>query len=103
MDLVKLRTRTEAQSLAVHCLEGGSVVPTRHFREELAADGFDIQDAFHVIRHGCIYREPEQDIKTGQWKYRVEGSTADRRSLAVVFSFKTVDMCFLISVFADPK
>ena len=32
--------------------------------------------------------EPERDIQTGQWKYRMEGLTAEPRPVAVVFTFR---------------
>ncbi len=40
---------------------------------------------------------PEQDIKTGQWKYRIEGRAADRDHVAVVFTFRD-DMAVFITV-----
>ena len=40
------------------------------------------------------------DIRTGEWKYRVEGYEPGGKWLAVAFSFKTVDRAFLITVFA---
>ena len=41
---------------------------------------------------------PEKDIKTGHWKYRIEGITVDRRQLAVVFTFRT-ELAVFITVF----
>lgn len=100
MELVQCLTRAEAQSLVRHCLEEGSVILGRHFRDELANDRFDIADAMYVLKHGHIYKEPEIDVRTREWKYRIEGKTPDEDRLAVVFSFKTKDRCFLITVFA---
>ena len=42
--------------------------------------------------------EPEKDIKTGQWKYRIEGITVDRRRIAFVFTLKP-DLTVFITVF----
>jgi hypothetical protein len=42
---------------------------------------------------------PEKDIKTGHWKYRIEGITSERRSIAVVFTL-TPDTAVFITVFA---
>lgn len=100
MDLVKCLSRAEAEALVRHCLEEGAVIFGRHFREELKNDGFDIADARYVLKHGHIYTEPEIDVKTRDWKYRIEGKTPDDDRLAIVFCFKTVDTCFLITVFA---
>jgi hypothetical protein len=41
---------------------------------------------------------PEKDIKTGTWKYRIEGVTADRRQVAVVFTFR-LEQAVFITVF----
>jgi hypothetical protein len=41
---------------------------------------------------------PENDIRTGQWKYRIEGYTAERRNVAVIFAFRE-ERAVLITVF----
>jgi hypothetical protein len=81
-------------------LESGRIVPTRHFLKELANEDMTIQDAQYVLKHGQIYREPEPDIKTGEWKYRMEGKTLEAVEVAVVFCFKVDETCFLITVFS---
>jgi hypothetical protein len=79
------------------CLgSGGKVIPGQHFLDELKKEGLTVPDAWIVLRSGCIYRPPECDIKTGEWKYTIEGFTADGVWLAVVFSFKHVDRAYLI-------
>jgi hypothetical protein len=79
---------------------GGSVIPGKHFLTELRQEGLTIPDAWLVLRSGCIYNSPEPDIKTGEWKYRIEGYTTDGIWLAVVFSFKYVNRAYLITVFS---
>ena len=58
-----------------------------------------MEDTLAICRTGLIIRVPEKDIKTGDWKYRIEGWTADRESLAVVFALKAVRKAVLITVF----
>jgi hypothetical protein len=41
-----------------------------------------------VCRSGALVMSPEKDIRTGDWKYRIEGSTVERRDVAVVFCLK---------------
>lgn len=72
----------------------------RHFLEELANERLSIEDAWIVLRHGQIYDPPEQDIKTREWKYRVEGKEPGGKPLAVVFCFKEADQMFLITIFS---
>jgi len=93
-------TLQEALDLLRHCLEDGEVVIGRHFRDELAAENLTIDDARFVMQSGMIYQPPESDIKTGEDKYRVEGYEPGGKWLAVIFSFKTVDRAFLITIFS---
>lgn len=82
------------------CLREGNVIPGKHFREELAKEGLTIPDAWQVLKSGCIFNPPEIDIKTGEWKYTVEGYAPDGDWLAIVFSFKEIDTAYLITVFS---
>jgi len=77
------------------------VQPARHFRDELAKEEFGFPDVWLVLRSGRIYSQPEQDMGTGEWKDRVEGSEPDGRWLVVVVSFKTAETACLITVFCD--
>jgi hypothetical protein len=76
------------------------VIPGKHFREELANEGLDILDAHNVLRTGNIFQEPEPDIRSGDWKYRMEGTDLEGKPLAVVFCFKDEVTGFLITVFS---
>ncbi|HEY4816728.1 MAG TPA: DUF4258 domain-containing protein [Candidatus Acidoferrum sp.] len=101
---IKRLSRTEAAGLVRKCLESGRrVIPGGHFRDELAKEGLTLPDALHVLRTGRIYDEPEEDIKTGEWKYRIEGREVDGRVLKIVFCFKDfdeIDTAYLITVFS---
>ena len=90
----------DAEDRMRHCLERGAVIPGKHFREELANEGINLQDAWIVLRYGHIYDPPEKDIKTAEWKYRLEGAEPGGRWIIIVFSFKAVDKAFLITVFS---
>ena len=100
MESVPCLSRQEVVELLRHCLEEGEVIPGAHFRQELAPEGLTIEDAWQVLRSGRIYDPPEQDSKTGEWKYRVEGHEPDGKWIAIVFSFKTVHRAFLITIFS---
>ena len=91
-------TGNEAKSKLNRCLEDGTVVYSKHFREELANDDLTRDDVYAACRCGVIAMAPEKDIRTGHWKYRIEGTTAERRRLAVVFSFR-IEFAVLITVF----
>lgn len=47
-----------------------------------------------------MYKPPELDIKTREWKYTIEGYETGGKWLAIVLSFKTVERAYLITVFS---
>jgi len=71
--VVERLSRNDAKALLGQCLEEGEVIPSKHFRVELENEGLEFADASCVLKGGQIYREPEHDIKTGEWKYTIEG------------------------------
>ena len=92
---------SEALDLLHFCLgDGGEVRPGKHFRDELAKEKLTIPAAWHVLRTGLIYKPSEHDVKTGEWKYSVEGHEPDGKWLEIVFCFKSLERAFLITVFS---
>ena len=57
-----------------------------------------MDDVLAVCRSGAIIMAPEKDIRTGGWKYRVEGRTCEQRRIAVAFTFRP-GQAVLITVF----
>ena len=100
MKIVTCRTLQEATDLLRFCLEDGEVIYGPHFRTELEAERLTIEDARVVLRSGAIYNAPEPDIKSGEWKYRIEGVEPGGKWVCIVFSFKTIERAFLITVFS---
>jgi hypothetical protein len=97
---LKRLARAEAVALVRRCLTAGRVIPGKHFRDELENEGLGILDAHNVLRLGNIYAEPEPDIRTGDWKYRMEGADLEGKPLAVVFCFRDEVTGFLITAFS---
>lgn len=97
---MRCSTKSEAADLVRHCLETGRIIIGKHCRDELANEDFDVLDARNVLRKGNIFMEPELDVRSGDWKYRMEGKAIDGRALAVVFCFKASDTSFLITAFS---
>ena len=50
------------------------------------------------VQSGNNRNGARKDIKTGDWKYRIEGQTAERRQVAVVFCLRP-DAAVFITVF----
>jgi uncharacterized DUF497 family protein len=93
-------TGREASDLIRFCLEDGEVIPTKHFRDELANEGIPFEDAVAVLRSGLIYDPPEENMKTGEYKYRIEGHEPGGKWMVIVFSFKTIERASLITIFS---
>ena len=81
------------------CLARGQVIFTRHFLEELRNDTLTMQDVLTVCRTGVVVDPPEPDIRSGEWKYRIEGRTLDQDLVVVVFCFRAEDGAVFITVF----
>jgi hypothetical protein len=54
-------SRPEAVKLLRECVWTGKVIPGKHFRDELAAEGLILPDALRVLKTGNILQEPECD------------------------------------------
>ena len=93
-------TVDHALDLMRACMDNGNVKPGSHFFKELRNEGLIWPDAWHVLQTGRIFDPPEPDIKTGEWKYRIEGHEPDGKWLGIIFCFKAVDEAFLITVFS---
>jgi hypothetical protein len=79
---------------------GGQVRPSRHFLDELRNENLALVDAWHVLRTGTIFSQPEPDIASGEWKYRIEGKEPEGKRMAIVFCFKQIDYALLITIFS---
>jgi hypothetical protein len=97
------RSKNDAGILIRECLENGEIIPTKHFREELAAEELILSDVWCVIRRGTIWDEPEHNVATGDWTYRIFGTAADGQLVTVVFCFTSDEVGVLITVYTDAK
>jgi uncharacterized DUF497 family protein len=96
---VECLSRQDALDLLHHCLMDGEVVPGKHFRIELTNERLEMDSVIRVMSSGAIFDEPERDSRS-EWKYKVEGYEPDGKWLVVVFTFKTTDRAFLITVWS---
>jgi hypothetical protein len=93
-------TSSKAEELLRHCVEFGNMVLTQHFRDELKNERLEMLDIMPVLNTGTISQPAEQDIKTGEWKYRVEGYEIGGKWLCVIFRLEGQDTAILITVFS---
>jgi len=92
-------TKDQAKAQLNLCLDDGWVIYTRHFKQELAGDGLTTEDVLAVCHSGVILMAPEKDIKTGDWKYRIEGCTADYEDVGLIFALKPERKAVFITAF----
>ncbi|MCC6793009.1 MAG: DUF4258 domain-containing protein [Thermomicrobiales bacterium] len=93
-------TKQEALDMVRHCLEEGNIRLLKHFRDELRNERLVFEDARHVLRYGQIYDPPEQDLRRGDWRYRVEGKEPGGKWLAIIVSFEPSPTAVLVTVFS---
>jgi uncharacterized DUF497 family protein len=87
--------KDQAKAKLNACIGDGTVVYSRHFRDELVNDGLTTEDVLTVCRSGSIIMAPERDIRAGNWRYRIEGITSDQCRIAVVFTFRPGQAVFI--------
>ena len=93
--MIACKTTQEATDLIRFCVKRGAIAYGKHFREELT-----LTDAYHLLINGNVFMSPEEDLRTGEWKYRIEGREPDGKKLAIVFCFKENERGFLITIFS---
>lgn len=98
--VVSCITNPQALQRLHECLETGEIILTGHFKAELSNERIAFEDAWAVLRYGRIFDPPEEDTRSGEWKYRVEGHEPGGKWIAVVFSFKSVTRANLITIFS---
>ena len=98
--MIACKTKQEATDLIRFCVKRGAIVYGKHFREELANERLSLVDAYHLLINGNVFMSPEEDLRTGEWKYRIEGREPDGKKLAIVFCFKENERGFLITIFS---
>ena len=76
------------------------MVASKHFREELSNEALGFEDAWAVLEGGNIYDPAEFDVRTGDWKYRVEGYEPGGKWIVIIFTFRMRGDIFLITIFS---
>lgn len=52
--------------------------------------GVDANDLIGLARSGVVYKDPEVDITTGQWKYTIENPSTFLKVVFIVSSEKKI-------------
>jgi uncharacterized DUF497 family protein len=81
----------------------GVVEQHPHFKRALTEDGLDYADVLPVLKAGAIYEQPEFDSRFQEWRYKIEGRTAEGAWLKIVFAFIGQDETLLITAFVTKR
>jgi len=79
------------------CLEYGIVEYHDHFARRCRERRIDRLDALLTLQKGTIYREPEFEMRFGEWRYRVEWTSPEGQKIGVVVSFPEEDETLAIT------
>lgn len=100
--MVPRLSRSDALKLLRRCLESGIVEYHPHFALRCRDRGIDPVDAQYVLRKGVIYDEAELDVRSQEWRYKIEGKPPDAdKRLKVVITFLERDEVLVITVMLD--
>lgn len=89
MDKDPLRAH-HAKRLIREILEDGSVIPSKHFREEAGKDQLTIVDAENVLRGGIV---DEAECENGSWRYAVR-----TQRIKVIVAFVSEEKLVLVTI-----
>jgi hypothetical protein len=88
--------RNEAKKLILTICREGTIVSSKHAKEELAKDDLSTVDALNVLRAGRILEEPE--LIDGTWRYRVH-----TEQMVVVVAFVSESKLKLVTAWRKKK
>ncbi len=88
--------RNEAKKLILAICREGTVVSSKHAKEELAADDLTTVDAMNVLRAGRILEAPE--LIDGTWRYRVH-----TEQMVVVVAFVSESKLKIVTAWRKKK
>jgi hypothetical protein len=77
----------------------GNIISTKHFRERLKDRNISIQDVTEIVKSGTIKKDPEKDLITSEWKYRIEGKSIDGIETVIIISIQDKKTSKLITTF----
>ena len=77
-------TRSQAMTIIKDAVTNGKVLVCTHAKERMVERDVEMTDILCVLKNGKILKPPEPNIKTGNLRWRVEGSTIDNKFLKIV-------------------
>ena len=91
----------DAENLIREILQYGSVVFSKHAREQMCSRGYDAQDVYHILKHGEV-KKIEQNPE-GQPKYHVHGEDIEGHKGIVVTAIESAGRLIIVTVLGGVK
>lgn len=76
-------SKEEARQVFQRSFNDGSVILTKHARERMLKYDINTNDLLVLARSGIVQSEPECDIKTGEWTYRIESNNPKMKAVFI--------------------
>ena len=80
------------------CIQKRYYVMTIHAEEEMNVDGLTIYDVESAVLTGRIV-ERQKDKETGEWKYKLRGTTVGKDEVELVAKFGATGKLVIITVY----
>ena len=91
----------DAANLIREILQYGSVVFSKHAREQMRSRGYHAQDVYHILKHGEV-KKIEENPK-GQPKYHVHGEDIEGHKGIVVTAIANMGRLIIVTVLGGVK
>lgn len=89
-------TKERAREIFNRAFLDGSVIYTKHCRERMAERNIDANDLMGLARAGLVYKNPERDVKTGEWKFTMEHPSPQLKAVFTVLTDKKIRVLTVI-------
>ena len=97
-------TKFQATSLIKKIVKSGFIRTTKHAKDRMKERDITNQDILWAFKYGKVIDEPEPDIKTGYWKYKIIGNAIDSDDLKITVVINEKENYLLvITVFLGDK
>ncbi len=74
----------------------GRIFPSNHAKKMMGKRDISNQDILRAFKYGKVIDEPEPDIRTGEWKYKIVGNGIDIDNLSVVVTINEDEQYLII-------
>jgi hypothetical protein len=77
-------SKEDARGIFRKACSDGAFISTKHARKRMQEYELDNNDILSLARTGVVFNEPELDIKTNEWTYRIESGSLQLKAVYVI-------------------